>query len=248
MKNGVTIGIAFIVALILGGFGAVVYMDEPEVIEIPEITLVPEELPSEFNGSQVFENTTIVVEIVMVEVVEVVEEVKVYPTLVYCTCDVEYPDNVIGWDTPCERAAMLQAELDTMTDSIYEGKVVQQRYQYKGKQAMLDFYAAHYQSKLDSYINLYCAIGNMILSDSEDYETTLTVAGFNFTSPWGDRNLGNGSFTFDTNREVVSFVGINETASGKYVTANETGAIIEGMFYTYLGNDATLPGNTEVTF
>jgi hypothetical protein len=137
--------------------------------------------------------------------------------------------------------------LNDKMDSLYAQGTAQQRYQCGGDKSYTEFYHTLYQDKQDSYEKLYCTLGNKILTD-ENEPIVRCIGAFNFTSPWGNRTLGNGSFVYDTYQGKVSFVGSEEIASGGAVFVTEEGAIISNMYYTYMGNNATLAGNTEVTF
>jgi hypothetical protein len=242
MKAQITIGIAVVFAVIVGGLsmGCLDAPDIPAAPEIPDVVDIPTVPPEVIT----------VVEVIVVEVTEVTEvEVityKEYPVIVYCECTVEYPDNVAGFDTPKERAYIYQGMLNDKMDSLYADGIAQQRYQQWGDKSYTDFYHTFYQDKLDKYTKLYCGLGNRILTDTND-PIVRDVGAFNFTSPWGPRNLGNGSFIYDTYQGTVSFVG-EEIASGGAVTVNASGATIGNMYYTYMGNNATLPGETNVTF
>jgi hypothetical protein len=213
MKKGITIAVIAVLAVIVGGLsmGCIDAPDIPVAPLIPDVVDIPTVTPEVITVVEV-----IVVEIPVSEV-EVITY-KEYPTLEYTACYVEYPDNVAGFDTPCERAAILQVQLNSKLDMVYDGKITQQRYQYRGEQAFVEFYTEAYQDKLDKYVKLYCGLGNRILTDSND-PIKLSVGNFNFTSPWGPRNLGNGSFVYDTYMGTVGFVGEN-IASGRAVTVN----------------------------
>jgi hypothetical protein len=217
MKKGITISIALVLAVIVGGLsmGCIDAPGIPAAPEIPDVVDIPEVV-----------NTPIVVEIVVVDVtgseVEVITY-KYYPILVYSGCYVEYPDNVAGFDTPKERAYIYQGMLNDKMDSLYEKGIAQQRYQCWGDKSYTEFYHGFYQDKLDKYTKLYCGLGNRILTDSND-PIVKDVGAFNFTSPWGPRNLGNGSFVYDTYQGKVSFVG-EEIASGGAVQVTGEGAI-----------------------
>jgi hypothetical protein len=239
MKKGITIGLALVFAVMVGGLsmGCIDSTIEdafiPEVVEVVEVVVVPEEV----------ESTTIVVEIVIVEVEEV--EVITYK-LTYNPCiTVLYPDNVAGFDTIEERANELQGRLDAKISSI--GTNTAGQYHIANPKAYSEFYQEYYQDELDGYIKMYCTLGNKILTDDNE-PIVRSIGAFNFTSPWGKRSLGNGSFVYDTYEGKVSFVGSEEIASGGAVFVTEEGAIISNMYYTYMGNNATLPGNTGVTF
>lgn len=236
MKNGIKIAVALVLAVILGGLSMGCIDKTMEDTWSPEEIVVPEVLPEEFNGSEEFEGTTIVIELVIVEVEPEVEVItyKYNPVLTYDCVYIAYPENLVGFDTIGERAHIYQVALDKVVEK-YESDITYQKKIYR-----------YYQRLLDKYAKTYEQVGNTILTDSDSHIWDVTA--FNFTSPWGVRDLGNGSFSFDISKGKVSFSGSEDIASGGYVNVTSEGATISDMYYTYMGNNATLTGNTEVSF
>jgi hypothetical protein len=151
MKNGIKIAVTLVLAILVGGL-SMGCIDAP--VKVPVINITdPAELPSE-----VFNGTTIVVEIVMVDIPEVVAESYILTYNPYIT--VLYPENIVGWDTIEERAYMYQAKLNFMVN-YYEGY---QGYEFKGRS---EFYHRYYQGKQDKYQRMMNYVGNTILTDSE---------------------------------------------------------------------------------
>jgi hypothetical protein len=237
MKTQITIVVVAVMAVIVGGL-SMGCIDAPvEVIEVPEVVEVVEVV-----------EVLLVVEVIEITPSEVeVITYKVYPVINYCECTVEYPDNVAGFDTPKERAYIYQSMLDDKMDTLYDEGIAQQRYQSWGDKSYTEFYHGLYQDKQDSYQKLYCGLGNKIMTDGDSL-VTRDVGAFNFTSPWGPRNLGNGSVVFDLYTGKVNFIGSVDIASGEYMGLTGNSTVISNMFYTYMGNNATLPGETEITF
>lgn len=237
MKKGLTIGIISALFLVVVGglsMGCIDAPEVPEVVEVVKVVEVPEEVVT----------TMTVIELVIVEVVEEVEVITY--KLAYNPCiTVLYPENLAGFDTIEERANKLQSMLDAKISTI--GTNTGGQYHVANPKAYSEFYQGYYQDELDGYIKMYSTLGNKIMTDEYD-PIVRCIGAFNFTSPWGNRSLGNGSFIYDTYEGKVSFVGSEEIASGGAVFVTEEGAIISNMYYTYMGNNATLAGNTEVTF
>jgi hypothetical protein len=157
MKKGITLALALVFAVMVGGLSMGCIDKTVEDAFIPEVTV--EEIAEEpiiIGGLPVPPMTE--------EPTVVDKPIVVYkPTLVYSKGYVKYPENLAGFDTIRERAIKYQAMLDKKMAAM-ETLTVSQYLSPNGK-PYEEFYLGLYQQKLDDYTAMYLKLGNKVLSD-----------------------------------------------------------------------------------
>jgi hypothetical protein len=162
----------------------------------------------------------VVVAVVGIELV-VVEYV---PVLTYSDVSIEYPENLAGYDTIAQRAAIYEQALIEQLEAMDTLTVSQ--YLPPSTTAYDEFYTAFWQDKLDNYAKMYNMVGNKILTDEdvpcsgEEYVGTVNITYNNNTY-----EITSATFTWDCQNNI--------TLSNKHVLAtatviehNETSAVL----------------------